>query len=292
MATWAETPLDGTISTTGLYTAPTSVINPFDVTVTVVSAADSTKMASTTVAITLPPPVVHRPDFRHRCGRCDPAIYRHHHSTANLPVTWAVNGVTGGNTVVGTITQSGLYTAPQVPFAGGPVTISAALQSDNTKFAVATATLTYSNFSLQDSYAFLLRGSDPSGLLLRAGSMTADGNGKITAGIEDINNGINLVQPGVSFTGTYTIGADGRGSVTFNDGFNGNTPGAGNASKFSVVIVSTGQVQMEELDTFAAASGEADLQDATSFNTAAFSGEYTFDFSGVDAATKPISTRR
>ncbi len=120
--------------------------------------------------------------------------------------------------------------------------------------------------------------------------MTADGNGKITAGIEDINNGINLVQPGVSFTGTYTIGADGRGSVTFNDGFNGNTPGAGNASKFSVVIVSTGQVQMEELDTFAAASGEADLQDATSFNTAAFSGEYTFDFSGVDAATKPIST--
>ena len=83
--------------------------------------------------------------------------------------------------------------------------------------------------------------------------------------------------------------ADGRGSVTFKDGFNGN-PGAGTASKFSVVIVSAQQVQMEELDTFAAASGEADLQDTTSFHTAAFHGEYTFDFSGVDAATKPISS--
>ena len=47
---------------------------------------------------------------------------------------------------------------------------------------------------------------------------------------------------------------------------------------------------MEEVDTFAAASGEGDLQDATSFTTAAFHGEYTFDFSGVDAAAKPIST--
>ncbi len=121
--------------------------------------------------------------------------------------------------------------------------------------------------------------------------MTADGHGNITAGIEDINNGINLVQPAVSFTGKYTIGADGRGSVTFKDGFNGsNTLGAGNSSTFSVVVVSAQQVQMTELDTFAAASGEADLQDTTSFNAAAFHGEYTFDFSGVDASTKPIST--
>jgi putative Ig domain-containing protein len=280
--------LDGTISTTGVYTAPTSVINPFDVQVTVVSAADSTKSASTTVAVSLPPPVIISPTSATVAAGATQQ-FTPTTTPANLPVNWAVNGVTGGNSVVGTVTQSGLYTAPQVPFAGGPVTVSAALQSDSTKFAVATATLTYSNFSLQKSYAFSLRGSDRSGLLLRAGSMTADGNGNITAGIEDINNGINLVQPGVSFTGTYSIGADGRGSVTFNDGFNGNTPGAGNASKFSVVIVSAGQVQMEELDTFAAASGEADLQDATSFNTAAFSGEYVFDFSGVDAASKPLS---
>ena len=61
---------------------------------------------------------------------------------------------------------------------------------------------------------------------LRAGSFTADGSGNITAGIEDINNGPGLVQSAVSFTGTYSIG-DGRGSITFNDPFNGNTAGAG-----------------------------------------------------------------
>jgi hypothetical protein len=286
----------GTISTTGLYTAPTSLINPINVTVTVVSVADTTKLASTTVDVTLPPPVAISPTSITLAAGATKQFMATT-TPANLPVAWYVNCapggngtcVPGGNSLVGTITQSGLYTAPQVPYPGGPVSVNAVLQPDNTKFAVATAVLTYSNFSLQGSYAFLLRGSDPSGLLLRAGSMTADNHGNVT-GIEDINNGINLVQPGVSFTGTYTIHGDGRGTVTFNDGFNGNTAGAGNASTFSVVIVSTGQVQMEELDAFAAASGEADLQDATSFQTSKFNGEYTFDFSGVDAASKPISS--
>jgi hypothetical protein len=285
----------GTISTTGLYTAPASLINPINVTVTVVSVADTTKQASTTVDVTLPPPVAISPTSITLAAGATKQFMATT-TPANLPVSWYVNCapggngtcIPGGNSLVGTITQSGLYTAPRVPYPGGPVSINVVLQSDNTKFALATAVLTYSKFSLQGSYAFLLRGSDPSGLLLRAGSFTADGNGNITAGIEDINNGINLVQTAVPFTGTYTVGGDGRGSVMFTDGFIANT--AGDTSTFSVVIVSAGQAQMEELDTFASGSGEADLQDATSFQTSAFSGEYTFDFSGVDAASKPIST--
>ena len=282
----------GTISTTGVYTAPSSnnVINPFDVTVTVVSSADASKTASTTVAIVLPPTVSVSPTAVTLAAGAKQQ-FTVTTVPANSAVTWDVNGTSGGSTAAGFITQAGLYTAPQVPFQGGPVTIRAVLQSATSQIGVATAVLTYSNSSLQKSYAFSLRGSDASGLLLRAGSFTADGNGNVTTGIEDINNGINSVHSAVSFTGTYKVGPDGRGSVTFNDGFNGsNTLGSGNASTFSVVIVSTGQVQMEELDTFAAASGEADLQDTTSFNTAAFHGEYTFDFSGVDAATKPISS--
>jgi Putative Ig domain len=276
----------GTVSTTGLYTAPTNVISPFSVTVTAVAAADTSKFASTTVSIVLPPAVILSPT----AATVAAGASQQFTATVqqNAPVTWKVNNIVGGNATFGTITQAGLYTAPQVPPPGGPVSISAVLQSDSTKFGLATAVDTYSNFSLRNSYAFSLRGSDPSGLLLRAGSLTADGNGNITAGMEDINNGINLVQAALSFTGTYSIGPDGRGTVTFTDGFNGNTAGAGN-SKFSIVIVSAKQAQMEELDTFAAASGEADLQMPTSFNTAAFRGEYTFDFSGVDTATKPIS---
>src|SRR5207253_3755042 len=35
-------------------------------------------------------------------------------NTSNTAVTWQVNGVTGGNATVGTISSSGLYTAPGV----------------------------------------------------------------------------------------------------------------------------------------------------------------------------------
>jgi len=36
-------------------------------------------------------------------------------SGKNLAVVWSVNGVAGGNSVVGTVTGTGLYTAPAVP---------------------------------------------------------------------------------------------------------------------------------------------------------------------------------
>src|SRR5205807_2294150 len=35
-------------------------------------------------------------------------------NTSNTAVTWQVNGMTGGNATVGTISSSGLYTAPGV----------------------------------------------------------------------------------------------------------------------------------------------------------------------------------
>src|SRR4029077_12166489 len=35
-------------------------------------------------------------------------------NTTDNNITWQVNGVTGGNTTVGTISSSGLYTAPSV----------------------------------------------------------------------------------------------------------------------------------------------------------------------------------
>jgi hypothetical protein len=46
----------GTISASGVYTAPASVPSPATVTVTAVSVQDPTKMASAQVTITAPPP--------------------------------------------------------------------------------------------------------------------------------------------------------------------------------------------------------------------------------------------
>jgi len=56
-------------------------------------------------------------------------------------VTWQVNGVTGGNATVGTISSSGLYTAPGVVPNPATVTVTAVSQADATKSAAAQVTI-------------------------------------------------------------------------------------------------------------------------------------------------------
>jgi hypothetical protein len=60
---------------------------------------------------------------------------------ANTVVIWQVNGVTGGNPTVGTVTNSGLYTAPSVVPSPSAVTIAAIAGADTTKSAKATVTV-------------------------------------------------------------------------------------------------------------------------------------------------------
>jgi hypothetical protein len=57
--------------------------------------------------------------------------------TLNTSVIWRVNGVTGGNASVGTITTSGFYKAPAAIPSGGQVTVSASSVADPTKSASA-----------------------------------------------------------------------------------------------------------------------------------------------------------
>src|SRR5947208_13577068 len=63
-------------------------------------------------------------------------------NTSNTAVTWQVNGVTGGNATVGTISSSGLYTAPGVVPNPATVTVTAVSQADATKSAAAQVTIT------------------------------------------------------------------------------------------------------------------------------------------------------
>jgi len=53
----------------------------------------------------------------------------------NTAVTWSVNGVTGGNSTVGSITSAGLYVAPATPPAGWYVSVKATSLADPTAFA-------------------------------------------------------------------------------------------------------------------------------------------------------------
>jgi len=56
-------------------------------------------------------------------------------------VSWSVNGVSGGNSTVGTISSVGLYTAPAVPPSANPVTITAVSSQDTTKSGAASAAI-------------------------------------------------------------------------------------------------------------------------------------------------------
>lgn len=60
----------------------------------------------------------------------------------NRTITWQVNGVTGGGTANGTITATGLYTAPAAfPVSGTTITVTAVAQADPTRTASSTITL-------------------------------------------------------------------------------------------------------------------------------------------------------
>ncbi len=110
----------GTVSATGFYTAPAATPTPATVTVTATSNADNTKSASAMVTITSPavgvfvtvfPQGVNLPHGRTQ-------QFRAHVIRSNNPsVTWAVNGIAGGNATVGTIDATGLYTPPTSPAA-------------------------------------------------------------------------------------------------------------------------------------------------------------------------------
>ncbi len=61
--------------------------------------------------------------------------------TANTAVSWQVNGVTGGNSTIGTISANGLYTAPSAVPIPATVTVTAVSQADSSKSASASVTI-------------------------------------------------------------------------------------------------------------------------------------------------------
>src|SRR5258708_4780953 len=62
-------------------------------------------------------------------------------NTSNTNVTWQVNGITGGNATIGTISASGLYTAPAAIPNPAAVTVTAISQADTSKSAGTTVTV-------------------------------------------------------------------------------------------------------------------------------------------------------
>ena len=137
----------------------------------------------------------------------------------------------------------------------------------------------FTNASFSGPFAFSYSGSDAGGFLAVAGSLQADGAGHITGGMQDINSGVGIFTNS-PVTGSYTVRADGRGSITLN------SP-AGN-SVIDFVLVAAGHALITRFDANASGSGTLDLQTTSAFSNTALAGTFAFNLSGIDAVGNPL----
>jgi hypothetical protein len=127
---------------------------------------------------------------------------------------------------------------------------------------------------------FLFHGFDGSGTYEAAGLFTADGDGSILNGTEDINR---LSGPRtLSFTGSYDVGADNRGTFTITT--------ASGSSTFAFALNPTGEIAwFTEFDNSAVSgSGVIKAQDPPQFSDASFNGSYALGLNGEDFAGNRI----
>jgi hypothetical protein len=141
----------------------------------------------------------------------------------------------------------------------------------------------FSNANLNGQYAFSMSGQDGStGLFFaRVGSFFAHGDGTISGGVEDVNLAEVGSETLTFMPSTYNIQADGRGVI--------NLINSTGTISFSITMLSKSQGLIVQTDLNATASGTFVIQDANSFNTAGISGNYVFDFTGLDTGGAPDS---
>jgi hypothetical protein len=132
----------GTITSDGLYSAPTAVPNPSSVTVKAQSLEDGTKVG--TAPVTIAPETV-QINISPSSGSAQLGGTIQFMSTVtgtvNMGVIWSVNDIQGGQPATGTIDQTGLYAAPVNLPAHATVTVSATSQENSTKRAAAAVTI-------------------------------------------------------------------------------------------------------------------------------------------------------
>ncbi len=214
-------------------------------------------------------------------------------------VTWNVSGAGCAGTACGTIDSDGNYLAPLTAPNPPAVTVTATSVENGsiTGSAIVNLGANPNNAQLNGHYAFLLRGVDLDGPFLMVGSITADGNGNITDGVVDFNLASSFLVPGalsdglnVPLTGAYSVGSDGRGSMTFIDSCAFCTPSQTFSfalSSFTAGVASS--AQMAETDDTWVSGGILLKQDATAFSASAISGGYAFALSTPNYPNSPNS---
>jgi hypothetical protein len=201
---------------------------------------------------------------------------------------------------------SGTYSAPD-SFGRGTATLGSVnfiyyvVDSGNLKFvesdlassgaliagsAFAQGSGPFSNASLSGDFVFTVAGGGVSGgsligPLAAGGLFIADGKGAITSGTIDVNN-FGTVTSG-SFTGTYSVSSNGRGTVTIS----GTT---GGLSQFAVYLTANHGMMLLGLDTTSFSAG-ATFSQSAGISAATFSGRYAAQFDAAPAVGGPSFTQ-
>jgi hypothetical protein len=274
-ATWSVLSGTGTISSSGVFTAPSSVETD---TIQAVSGSNASPPITINVVASSRTVVVSPAAAAVPAG----ATLQFTTPAGCAGTIWQVNlNGTSGNP--GSITNGatcGLYTAPLSPPASGTVTISAFSGGSS---GTSTVTIVFSNATLNSlvnqanprPYAYSYVGDDGSGFLSVAGSFAADGNGNITGGTEDVNSGFAAPTSSAFGAGsTYTVGPDGRTTANLNVG--------GSTEVLQFALISNQHALMIRFDTAATGSGTIDMQDPIQFGAPFSLGAYAFSLAGLD----------
>src|ERR1700733_6117184 len=178
----------GTISATGLYTAPSKTGAH---TITAASVADTSATAKATVAVGLlslsPASIMVAP------GGTQP-FNATVQGFSNSAVSWSVDQISGGNSMVGTITAAGVYTAPAQ---AGSHTVTATSVADTS--AVATATVTVGLLTVSPASTLIA----PGGSEQFSATIQGFSNSAVTWSVDQIGGGNSAVGT-IGASGLYT----------------------------------------------------------------------------------------
>jgi hypothetical protein len=160
------------------------------------------------------------------------------------------------------------------------VTITATSSVDPDKTATATVMVTDDpNAKLSGPYAFLFEGPGSSGAMTgMLGHFVADGNGKITGGVVDSNSLGGQPAIKTSFTGSFQIGTDDRGILTFDS-----LPGSP-SFRFAVGDMQDKEYAVEIDSTNSHLAGYIRKQHLGHISPATFAGNFALGFYGFDGS--------
>jgi hypothetical protein len=270
--TWSLTGL-GNLDTNGLYQAPAVIAAQSSATVKVTSVVDPTKSASAVVTL-IPISVTVSPATASVALGGTKQFTATVTGTSNKLVNWSVSGTGCSGSDCGTINSTGLYAAPANAPNPPTATVKATSAQDPTKSGTATVSLTQDlNSRLQGQYVVYGQGFDASGkMFATVSSFVADGHGNITNGVQDLNSVAGPPVQKQTYTGTYEVWADGRGTWTI----------TGGASARFILNADGTEFNFMEFDaTGAHGSGIGKKQTKTDFLLSKITGDYAFALTGT-----------